>query len=65
MTTDDKTDDVMRLEGDALYLWAKTIAEIELTQKQLRMQGEQELRRRGLGEDYVITNDGYIRRRPD
>lgn len=53
-----------RLEGDALYFWAKKIAEIEFAQKALREFGESELRRRNLGDDYVITNDGYITRRP-
>jgi hypothetical protein len=60
--TDEKPTE--RLEGDALYFWAKKIAEIEFAQKALREFGESELRRRGLGDDFVITNDGYITHRP-
>jgi hypothetical protein len=60
--TDEKPTE--RLEGDALYFWAKKIAEIEFAQKALREFGESELRRRGLGDYFVITNDVYITHRP-
>lgn len=54
-----------RLDGDALFLWAKLITEAGLIQRSINDFGEQELRRRGYGPgEAIITNDGYIERRP-
>lgn len=54
-----------RLEGDALYLWAKLITEAELIRRSIQDFGRQELERRGYSsEKMVITNAGYIEARP-
>jgi hypothetical protein len=55
--------DSERLDGDALFLWAKLITEAGLIQRSINDFGEQELRRRGYSPgEAIITNDGYIRR---
>lgn len=56
--------DRVRLDGDALYVWAKMITEIEFAQKALRSFGEQQIGRRGLDpEAYWLDNEGYIHER--
>jgi hypothetical protein len=55
-----------RLEGDALYLWAKLITEAELIRRSIQDFGRQELERRGYSPDEkVINNAGYIQTRPN
>lgn len=65
-TTPDVPDAHPRLDGDALYWWAKMIAEMEFAQKSLTSFGKEQMRKRGLDPDaYLIDNEGFIKELPE